>query len=328
MSNGLPSYGRYLSRPSQADLAAEIASASGFPFSFALVTFADNSLPVLVYNGIVYPFLTPGYARELVDFNGKPVIKAGPDTVTNPDRYILVQNATDTDPVQLRAFESGGGPVDLFVASQGTGLAALGVDSGAVAVVADSTFGVRAVRRTATPPSPPSPAEVLQVDHIAPSALVDGDGASLNLRILPPGDPFGGSPLALASITARVWDPDGTPSSSVDIGLISGNALTLNGAGAVVNGALTTDKIVYDISMVPANRAVGSSEATSTSTSWTVSNNNVQTTSIVSITPRGQLQGASQWWVLIPSAGAFEVHFDAALTANWAFDFEVKDVSS
>jgi len=37
------------------------------------------------------------------------------------------------------------------------------------------------------------------------------------------------------------------------------------------------------------------------------------------------LQGAGQWWVLIPpSAGAFEVHFDAALTANWAFDFEIK----
>ena len=266
-----------------------------------------------------------GYARELVDFNGKPVIDAGPDTITNPDRYLLVQNAAGTDPVLVRAFESGSGPVDLFVASQGTGLAVLGADEGAVAVVADSTFGVRALRRTATTGSP---AQVLQVDHITPSALVDDDGASLNLRILPPGDPFGGSPLALASITARVWDPDGTPSSSVDIGLISGNALTLNGAGAVVNGALTTDKIVYDISMTPANRAVGSSEATSTSTSWTVSNNNVQTTSIVSITPRGQLQGASQWWVLIPSAGAFEVHFDAALTANWAFDFEVKDVSS
>jgi len=327
MSNGLPSYGRYLSRPSQADLAAEIASASGFPFSFALVTFADNSLPVLVYNGIVYPFLTPGYERELVDFNGRPVIKAGPNTVTNPDRYILVQNATDTDPVQLRAFKSGGGPVDLFVASQGTGLAALGVDGGAVAVVADSTFGVRAVRDTATSGSP---AEVLQVDHIAPSALVDGDGASLNLRILPPGDPFGGSPLTLASITAQVQDPDGTPSSSVDIALITGeNALTLNGAGAVVNGALKTDKIVYDISMTPANRAVGSDTATSASTSWTVSNNNVQTTSIVSITPRGRLQGASQWWVLIPPlGGAFEVHFDAALTANWAFDFEVKSVSA
>ncbi len=169
---------------------------------------------------------------------------------------------------------------------------------------------------------------MLQVDHITPLALVDGDGASLNLRVLPPGDPFGGSPLALASITARVWDPDGTPSSSVDIGLMSGNALTLNGAGAVVNGALTTDKIVYDVSMVPENCAVGSVTVTSASTSRTVSNNNVKMNSIVSITPRGQLQGASQWWVLIPSAGAFEVHFDAALTANWVFDFEIKNLAS
>lgn len=125
-------------------------------------------------------------ARELVDLHGNSVIDAGPDTVTNPDRYLLVQNAAGTDPVLVRAFESGSGPVD----------------------------------------------------------------------------PFGGSPLALASITARVQGPDGTPSSSVDIGLISGNALTLNDAGAVVNGTLTIDNIVYDISRSPANRAVGSETAT------------------------------------------------------------------
>lgn len=325
MSNGLPSYGRYLARPSLAELSVELASEGGFPFRFALVTFADATLPVVVFDGQVHPFLTPGDARRLVDANGEPVVEAAPETVSDPTRSLRVQNAAGSDPVFVSAYEEGAGAVDLFVTSQGAGLAVLAASEGAVAAVADDASGLRAVRRSA---ATGVPVKALFVDHIPESALTTGDGAIVALRVLPEGEPFGGSPITLGSISARVQDPGGTPSSSIDIDVIGGPALTLNAAGGVVHGALTTDRIVYDTSMAAAERAVGTETATSSSTTWTVANNHVTTTSIITITPRAELEGATQWWVTITTDDEFVVNFDAALTANWTFDYEVKDVSA
>lgn len=347
MSNGLPSYGRYVSRPTLAELEVEVSTTEGFPFQFALVTFADNAPPVVVFNQTIYPFLAPGDARTLVDANGETVVSAAPDTVTAPTRYLVAQNASGTDPVELRSFEEGAGAVDLLVMAQGAGLAVLTTNEGDDAIIADGSDGVRALRRTG---APGTPAQVFHVDHICGETLATGDGATLDLRILPEGDPFGGTPISLASITASVNDPTGTPSSSVDIAIIGDNVLTLNGAGAfvnggltatsavvngaltatsaVVNGSLTIDKIIYDTSMLEADRAVGSETALSSSTSKSVTNSNVVTSSIISVTPRSVLAGAVQWWVEIPvGGGSFEVHFDSALSADWAFDFEVKGVA-
>lgn len=326
MSNGLPSYGRYLSRPTMADLEAEIATPPGFPFPFALVTFADDALPVLVFNNEVYPFLAPGDASRLVDANGMPVVLAAPDTVEEPTRYLVVQNAASPAPVQMTAFESGGGVVDLFVTSQGTGLAVLAANEGAVAVVADDATGLRAIRRSNTSGTP---VKTLFVDHIPVSTLANGDGAAIELRVLPEGEPFGGTPITLASISAQVNNLGGTPTSSVDIAVIGSNVLTLNAEGAVVRGRATIDGLVYDSTPSSGDSAVGSDTALNSTASRSVTNSNVEDNSIISITPRALLQGAAQWWVTIPGGGgSFVVNFNTTLSANWDFDYEIKRVSS
>lgn len=327
MSNGLPNYGRYISRPSLAELNTE-TSGQRFPFPFALVTFADNTPPVVVFDQKVYQFLAPGDARRLVDSNGVSVVEAAPFPVPSATNYLTVQNASGTDPVAVQATNLANTDVSLLIGSGNSGLAALGTGDDKAYFVAGESSGTRALRRAVTPGTTES---VLSLDRVAESGGKSvNDGCQLQFRMLDasvPGNPFGSSPVTAASISARIHATDGSMSSlTFDLNNGALQVLVLNSAGATVAGKVALDGIVYRAGVSPS--FVGSDLAASGSTFKSISNSNVQDSSIISITPRNELVGASNWWVDIPPGGlSFQVSFDAALGSDWRFDYEIKRVS-
>ncbi|MBU6163271.1 MAG: hypothetical protein KGO50_19335 [Myxococcales bacterium] len=327
MSNGLPNYGRYISRPSLAALKTE-TDGQRFPFPFALVTFADNTPPVLVFNQQVYQFLVPGDARRLVDQHGAVFVDAGPDSGAGATDFLAVQNASGGNPVVVQATSKSNENVNLLIGSSNSGLAALVTGDEKAGFIADSATGTRALRRVGTSGST---ASVFALDRVAASgAKAAEDGGELQFRILDsnsPGNPFGSFPVTAAAIVARIHASDGSTSSlSFAIRGVADNVLVLNPSGATVKGTVMLDGIMYRSGL--STPYFGSDSASATSTVKSVTNGNVTASSIISVTPRSQLQGASVWWVEIPTGGGgFEVHFDAALGADWAFDYEIKRVS-
>lgn len=323
MSNGLPNYGRYISRPTLAALSTE-TSDNLFPFPFALVTFADGTLPALVFNQKIYQFLEPGQARQLVDADGNLVVDAAPDLVPDATNYLTVQNASGEDPVEVSANNASDTDVDLVIFSQKSGMAALSTGDQEALLLADASTGARTIKKAETSGTTVS---VFTLDRVAATGVkaVD-DGGELQFRVLDSSgdDPFGALPVTAASISARIHTADGSTSSlSFAINGLMGNALVLNPSGATVEGKVALNGIAYRAGVSPP--FVGFASADTGSTFKVVVNGNVQDSSIISITPRIQLVGASQWWVDIPpGGGSFQVSFDAALGSDWTFNYEIK----